>query len=61
MIKYVNGCNGCAECIGCGRDKSIKILVCDCCETEDDLYEFDGEELCIDCIREKLTKVEIDE
>lgn len=34
---------------------------CDNCGEEDDLYYYDGEQLCVDCILERLEKVDIDE
>lgn len=34
---------------------------CDNCGEEYDLYYYDGEQLCVDCILERLEKVDIDE
>lgn len=61
MITVENYCNGCPECIHCGRNVDAEVLQCDSCGGyEDELYKFDGEDLCIDCIKERLEKVTID-
>ena len=66
MIRYENQCCDCAvpayPCLGasCHR-RHVKIYECDNCNEEVDageLYEFDGEQLCIDCIKERLEVVE---
>jgi len=66
MIKYENQCCDCAvpvyPCLGtsCHR-RHVKIYKCDNCNEEVDageLYEFEGEQLCIDCIKERLEVVE---
>ena len=54
------------ECVECGKPcfsecpyKAVKHYYCDHCGNETDkLYEFEGEELCLDCIIETLTEVE---
>lgn len=63
MIKYENECCDCAvpayPCIGesCRR-RRVPHYYCDNCGGEyEDIYEFEGEELCIECIEQKLTKV----
>ena len=54
MIRYENDCVGCPQgCINCGR-RSVQHLYCDKCDEEydaEDLYDVDGEMLCIDCIK----------
>lgn len=56
------------ECVGCPPEKgclgefcpnrNVIRLYCDKCDSEETLYLYDGKELCIDCIREMLEKVE---
>ena len=56
--KYEDECVGCPTyCIECGR-KRVPVVYCDKCKDEDKkIYEFDGEELCIDCIEKELKEV----
>ena len=57
MVRIENDCVGCEpHCISCGKDETPHYY-CDKCDNEEDLYYFDGEELCIDCIKDKLQKV----
>lgn len=56
MKQYENDCVGCEVCVGCGRKRTLHIY-CDKCGAEDTIYYFDDEELCIDCIEDKLEKV----
>jgi methionyl-tRNA formyltransferase len=66
MIRYENQCLACAAplypCMGSScPNRHVKIYECDCCGEElepGELFEFDGEELCIDCIKERLDIVE---
>lgn len=55
-------CVGCPDGIPClGRTCPFKNVVryyCDKCGEENKLYEFDGEQLCIDCIAKLLPVVE---
>ena len=54
MIKYENDCVCCdLPCIDCGR-KRTPHYYCDRCESEDVLYNFEDEELCMDCITDIL-------
>lgn len=56
------------ECVGCPADigclglqcpnRNVKHYYCDECEEEEQLYYFEGKELCIECIKAKLEKVE---
>ena len=58
MIKYENECVGCPQgCIHCGRDKT-QHLYCDRCgEDSEELFIFDGEELCEDCLKNSLERI----
>ena len=58
-----------SDCVDCGLPclyetcPHYKVIIyeCDCCEKEEKLYWFDGEQLCIDCIAERLEEVCYDE
>ena len=58
MIKFENECVGCPQgCVHCGRDKT-QHLYCDRCgEDSEELYVFDGEELCEDCLKNSLERI----
>lgn len=66
MVYEENQCCDCAvpgyPCIGSScPNRHVKIYKCDECKDEVDqgeLFEFDGEELCIDCIKDRLDVVE---
>lgn len=53
------------ECVDCGLpcrgnscpNRNVVRLYCDRCGQEAPLYEYDGEELCLDCIEGTLEKV----
>lgn len=54
-----NYCNGCPDCIGCGRNKNVQQYECNGgCETilyeDDKIYEFDGEYYCSECAWEYI-------
>lgn len=63
MKKIVNECCDCAvpgyPCLGnsCPR-LHVERYFCDNCDAEidDELYEVDGEDLCIDCLKERFQK-----
>lgn len=59
MIAEKNDCVGCGfPCNGYGCPyHHASHLVCDECGREDDLYHFEGEELCAKCIIGRLEKV----
>lgn len=63
MIEYQDNCVGpCPQgCMGAGCPKRHEaVLICDRCENEfEDLYDFDGEQLCKDCLLEVVPKVEV--
>lgn len=62
MRKIENDCCGCATpgypCLGstCELRNAIHYY-CDECGNETQLYEFDGQELCIECIEAMLEKI----
>lgn len=61
MKKTENDCVDCGlPCIGyyCPY-RNVTHFYCDDCGEEEQLYEFDGEELCIDCIEKRLKKVNL--
>lgn len=65
MIKIENECVDCPPDIGCLGSScpymNVPRFYCDQCNCEEELYWFEDEQLCIDCIIEKLEKVEYDE
>ena len=63
MVKVESGCVDCGlPCIhGACRYYKHVIYECDSCGEESPLYWFDGNQLCIGCIAEKLEEVCYDE
>lgn len=67
MIKYVNECCGCAvpayPCLGSScPNRNVPHYVCDNCGVDDedeDIYEFDGQQLCAECILNSLEKLNL--
>jgi hypothetical protein len=61
MIRVESDCVDCGlPCLyeACPHYKAIR-YICDCCDNEtDDLFLLDDQELCIDCIKHKLERVE---
>ena len=61
MIVYENRCTGCSDSSHCrGRycpNRNVKVYICNDCGYESTIYEFDGEQLCIECIKERLEAV----
>lgn len=59
MQKVENDCVDCGlPCLGDScRYRHVAHYYCDECREETQLYNFDGEELCINCIEKKLEKV----
>ena len=60
MIKYENDCVGCERCGHCGRDKTPYLYCDECHESYEELYNYDGEELCEHCLLEKFDKITLD-
>lgn len=64
MVKTESECVGCSNHgLYCLKDScpnyEVKRYYCDECGDEvEDLYEFEGEELCIYCIEKRLKRVE---
>ena len=62
MVEYENECVGCSSifhsCLGsmC-PNRNVARFYCDECGEEKELYEFEEEELCIDCIKGRLKKI----
>jgi hypothetical protein len=62
MLKYENRCCGCAvpayPCLGAScPNRHVPVHYCDKCDPKcenplDEVYEYDGEELCEDCYAE---------
>lgn len=64
MTKVENECVGCPAETGCLGDicpnRNVVRFYCDKChDCCDELYHFDGQELCVDCIVQSLEKVEV--
>lgn len=61
MIRIENDCVGCPPEMGCLGDgcpyRNVPCYYCDECGENETLYHFDGEELCIDCIKKRLEEV----
>ena len=61
MIKLENDCVGCPPEMGCLGDgcpnRNVPYYYCDECGESEILYHFDGEQLCIDCIKKRLEEV----
>lgn len=63
LIVVENECCGCDwPCIreAC-RYYKVARFYCDECGYEEDLYHFDNQELCVDCIIKRLEQVEYEE
>ena len=62
MIVVENECVGCPPELGCLGSGCAYYQVaryyCDDCDDENILYEFDGKQLCIDCVAKRLDVVE---
>lgn len=59
-IEHTVGCCSCGvkPCLGdlCPNLQPYEQIVCDNCKEETDVYEYDGAELCMDCIWKDLPK-----
>lgn len=64
MIVTESDCVSCdLPCIGsaCKYFKVVRFICDECGKDAEELYHWDGEELCIDCILDQLEKVEYNE
>lgn len=64
MIKFEDECVDCPPELCVGRFckyLNVPRFYCDECNDEAELYWFDDEQLCIDCIEERLERVELDD
>lgn len=63
MVKTENECCDCG--LPCTYEScqywAVTRLYCDECEEENQLYWFDGQQLCLDCIEARLERVEYDD
>ena len=65
MIKYEDECVCCPPEMGCLGDTcpniNVKHLYCDKCKADcEELYDYDGEELCEDCLLDSFKKITLD-
>ena len=61
MGSYIEcACNGCAECIGCGRKHEYyTYFECDKCGADaEEMFNLEGEWVCEDCLYTMAEKVE---
>jgi hypothetical protein len=63
MIKEVDDCQGCAECVGCGRKyRKHKVIVCDLCGKEvEEVHIVYGDHICNDCLPDMFEKISVDD
>ena len=55
-------CNGCPECIGCGRKyEEWSYHECDRCGSLEQLYIFGNEEICAECLLLEFEEVDMEE
>lgn len=58
MLKYENDCVDCPQgCIQCGRNHTPHLYCDECGEDAEVLYDYDGEELCQECLLEHFNKI----
>jgi hypothetical protein len=61
MQRITNECCDCASgsysCGACSL-REVKRFYCDKCGSETELFDLDGDELCQDCLLERIPKVE---
>ena len=59
MVTYENECMGCDTlCIGNGCSYLVvPHFFCDECGEEEQIYDYEGQELCLSCIEKQLIKI----
>ena len=65
MVKYENECVCCPPGMGCLGDscpnRNVMHLYCDKCKDDVEvLYDYDGEELCEECLLDSFKKITLD-
>ena len=63
-FRIENNCVGCPTyCVHCSRGRDYRQYFCDRCgdNAADALYEFEGEELCFECVKGSLTEIACDD
>lgn len=64
MIQMENECVGCPTEMGCLGSScpynNVPHYYCDDCGEEEQLYHFEEEHLCIECIKKRLQEVDYD-
>ena len=62
MKKIETRCNGCPECVGCGRKhEEWSYYECDRCGSLEQLYIYEGEEICAECLLKEFEEVNMEE
>ena len=61
MISYENECVDCGKpCVSYCRYKNVPHFYCDKCDEESSvLYDYEGDQLCADCLLESVPEVEV--
>ncbi len=58
--EFINDCNGCPDCHGCGRNTRRLVSICDYCGEQiynsDNAYQVHGQDLCGDCAQEYIAE-----
>lgn len=54
-------CVDCAECISCGRNRWYYYHVCDRCESSEQLYRYENEEICAECLLAEFEQIDMDD
>lgn len=61
MVRYENDCVGCPPEMGCIGDtcqyRNVPIFMCDQCGEDGDIYEYEGQHYCADCLLALFEKV----